>query len=151
MRNSVCIFFQLVVLPYQTLLHRPTRESVGIKLKGNVVIIDEAHNLIETINNIHSIEIKISQVHNYFLVRLFYCSLLYNIQLCMNVANEVIRSYLIAPVVFEFLSSWKKKFFFWTPSFSWKDKIHACLSIRPCVCVAWNLHYLFWNLTQVKY
>lgn len=66
-------FFQLIVLPYQTLLHRSTRGSVGIKLKGNVVIIDEAHNLIETINNIHSNEIKISQVHNYFLVQLFYC------------------------------------------------------------------------------
>jgi len=53
---------QLVVLPYQMLLHKSTRESLGIKLKGNIVIIDEAHNLIETINSIHSVEIKASQI-----------------------------------------------------------------------------------------
>ncbi|XP_065685204.1 ATP-dependent DNA helicase DDX11 isoform X1 [Hydra vulgaris] len=53
---------QLVVLPYQTLLHRGTRESVGINVKDCVVIIDEAHNLIETINNIHSVEIRQNQI-----------------------------------------------------------------------------------------
>ncbi|XP_076364915.1 ATP-dependent DNA helicase DDX11 [Tachypleus tridentatus] len=46
---------EVVVLPYQVLLHKSTREACGIKLKGNVVIIDEAHNLLETINNIHSV------------------------------------------------------------------------------------------------
>ena len=49
---------QLVVLPYNTLLHTPTREAVGIKLKGNVVIIDEAHNLLDTISNVYSVQIK---------------------------------------------------------------------------------------------
>ena len=29
--------------PYNLLLHKTTRESVGIKLEGNIVIIDEAH------------------------------------------------------------------------------------------------------------
>ena len=49
---------QLVVLPYNTLLHAPTRQAVGIKLKGNVVIIDEAHNLMDTISNVYSVQIK---------------------------------------------------------------------------------------------
>lgn len=53
---------QLVVLPYNMLLHQSTREACGIQLKGNVVIIDEAHNLIETISNIHSVEITGLQV-----------------------------------------------------------------------------------------
>ncbi|CAC5411576.1 DDX11 [Mytilus coruscus] len=44
---------ELVVLPYNTLLHKSTREACGIRLDGNIVIIDEAHNLLETINNIH--------------------------------------------------------------------------------------------------
>jgi chromosome transmission fidelity protein 1 len=44
------------------LLHEATREACGIKLKGNIVIIDEAHNLIETISNIHSVEISGTQV-----------------------------------------------------------------------------------------
>ncbi|KAK2157466.1 hypothetical protein LSH36_191g04084 [Paralvinella palmiformis] len=53
---------ELVALPYNTLLHKATRESCGIKLKGNVVIIDEAHNLIETIGNIYSVEVSGSQL-----------------------------------------------------------------------------------------
>jgi chromosome transmission fidelity protein 1 len=43
----------MVVLPYNTLLHSATRQAVGINLKNSVVIVDEAHNLLETITNIH--------------------------------------------------------------------------------------------------
>ncbi|KAJ7323127.1 DEAD H (Asp-Glu-Ala-Asp His) box helicase 11 [Desmophyllum pertusum] len=53
---------QLVVLPYNILLHKSTREACGIKLEGNVVIIDEAHNLIDTISSVHSVEITASQI-----------------------------------------------------------------------------------------
>ncbi|XP_051473144.1 ATP-dependent DNA helicase DDX11 isoform X2 [Apus apus] len=53
---------QLVVLPYQMLLHEPTRSAAGIKLKDQVVIIDEAHNLIDTITCIHSAEVSGSQL-----------------------------------------------------------------------------------------
>ena len=53
---------QLVVLPYNTLLHKSTRDAVGIRLKDSVVVIDEAHNLIDTINSLHSVEITGLQV-----------------------------------------------------------------------------------------
>ncbi|XP_075561763.1 ATP-dependent DNA helicase DDX11 isoform X5 [Pelecanus crispus] len=53
---------QLVVLPYQMLLHEPTRSAAGIKLKDQIVIIDEAHNLIDTITCIHSAEVSGSQL-----------------------------------------------------------------------------------------
>ncbi|KAJ8245621.1 hypothetical protein GJAV_G00272710 [Gymnothorax javanicus] len=53
---------QLVVLPYQTLLHEATRKASGIKLKDQVVIIDEAHNLTDTITCIHSSELTGAQV-----------------------------------------------------------------------------------------
>ncbi|NWI51300.1 DDX11 helicase, partial [Calyptomena viridis] len=53
---------QLVVLPYQMLLHEPTRTAAGIKLKDQVVIIDEAHNLIDTITCIHSAEVSGAQL-----------------------------------------------------------------------------------------
>ncbi|XP_067392340.1 ATP-dependent DNA helicase DDX11 isoform X1 [Emydura macquarii macquarii] len=53
---------QLVVLPYQMLLHESTRCASGIKLKDQVVIIDEAHNLIDTITCIHSAEVSGSQL-----------------------------------------------------------------------------------------
>jgi chromosome transmission fidelity protein 1 len=49
---------QLVVLPYNTLLHAATRDAVGLRLKGSVVIIDEAHNLLDVINSVHSVEIS---------------------------------------------------------------------------------------------
>ncbi|XP_038636561.1 ATP-dependent DNA helicase DDX11 [Scyliorhinus canicula] len=53
---------QLVVMPYQTLLHSSTRLASGIKLKGQVLVIDEAHNLIDTITGIHSYKVTGSQL-----------------------------------------------------------------------------------------
>lgn len=51
-----------MVLPYQMLLHAATRQAAGIRLQGQVVVIDEAHNLIDTITGIHSAEVSGSQV-----------------------------------------------------------------------------------------
>ena len=48
---------QMAVLPYNTLLHASTRRALGLNLKNSIVIIDEAHNLVETITNIHSVSI----------------------------------------------------------------------------------------------
>ena len=48
---------QVVVVPYNTLLHQATREACQINLDNSVVIIDEAHNLLETIASIHSGEV----------------------------------------------------------------------------------------------
>ena len=60
---------KLVVLPYNTLLHADTREALGLKLKGNVVIIDEAHNLLDVINSVHSVEISGAHVmHQQFYI-----------------------------------------------------------------------------------
>ncbi|KAL1764748.1 putative ATP-dependent DNA helicase DDX11 isoform X1 [Sigmodon hispidus] len=53
---------QLVVLPYPMLLHAATRQAAGIKLQGQVVIIDEAHNLMDTITSIYSTEVNGSQL-----------------------------------------------------------------------------------------
>nr|XP_046251064.1 ATP-dependent DNA helicase DDX11 [Scatophagus argus]XP_046251065.1 ATP-dependent DNA helicase DDX11 [Scatophagus argus] len=53
---------QLVVLPYQMLLHEATRKAAGIQLKGQVVIIDEAHNLSDTLSCIHSAELSGAQL-----------------------------------------------------------------------------------------
>eukprot|EP00667_Euglena_gracilis_P007085 EG_transcript_7149 len=53
----------VVTLPYTSLLSRHTRESLGVDLQGCVVIIDEAHNIIETINAVHSREVTYVQLH----------------------------------------------------------------------------------------
>ncbi|UYV63357.1 DDX11 [Cordylochernes scorpioides] len=48
---------EVLVVPYNTLLHRETREACGIPLKNSVVIIDEAHNLLEILGSIYSANI----------------------------------------------------------------------------------------------
>uniref|UniRef100_A0A3B4Z8M2 DEAD/H-box helicase 11 n=1 Tax=Stegastes partitus TaxID=144197 RepID=A0A3B4Z8M2_9TELE len=53
---------QLVVLPYQMVLHEATRRAAGVQLKGQVVIIDEAHNLSDTLSCIHSAELTGAQL-----------------------------------------------------------------------------------------
>ena len=53
---------EVVALPYNTLLHKSTREACGIKVKDNIVIIDEAHNLAETISNVHMVEVTGNQL-----------------------------------------------------------------------------------------
>lgn len=53
---------EIVTLPYPLLLQKSAREALSISLKGNVVIIDEAHNLMDAISNIHSSMITLPQI-----------------------------------------------------------------------------------------
>jgi chromosome transmission fidelity protein 1 len=43
-------------------LHAPTRESLGISLKNNIVIIDEAHNLMETMTSLYTVSLSLHQI-----------------------------------------------------------------------------------------
>jgi chromosome transmission fidelity protein 1 len=52
-RNSHALA-DVVLMPYSTLLSEDIRESFGIDLKGSVVVVDEAHNLVDAINSVHS-------------------------------------------------------------------------------------------------
>lgn len=52
----------LVVLPYQSLLSKSSRDSLGLNLKDSVVIIDEAHNLADTLISMYDAKITWSQV-----------------------------------------------------------------------------------------
>lgn len=53
---------EIVTLPYPLLLQKSAREALGISLKGHVVIIDEAHNLINAVEGIYSAQISQSQL-----------------------------------------------------------------------------------------
>lgn len=53
---------ELVLLPYNLLLHKASRESLSLDLKDSVVIIDEAHNLIDSLNSIHSCSVNVQQI-----------------------------------------------------------------------------------------
>lgn len=60
----------LVILPYQSLLSKSSREYLGLNLKNNVVIIDEAHNLADTLLSMNDAKITVSQVNCQFLLLL---------------------------------------------------------------------------------
>ena len=44
------------------MLQKSARQALDLVLKGNVIIIDEAHNLMDTISNIHSVSISLRQI-----------------------------------------------------------------------------------------
>lgn len=48
---------EVVILPYNNLLHHETRKASSLDLKDSIVIVDEAHNIMETICSIHSASI----------------------------------------------------------------------------------------------
>lgn len=52
----------IVLLPYQMLLHDRTRQQTGLNIRNAVLIIDEAHNLLDTISNIYSAVLTLDQL-----------------------------------------------------------------------------------------
>lgn len=53
---------EVVTLPYPLLLQKSARDSLGIKLEGNVVIIDEAHNIMDAVSNVYAAEVRLSEL-----------------------------------------------------------------------------------------
>ncbi|KAG5897915.1 hypothetical protein JTB14_014032 [Gonioctena quinquepunctata] len=55
---------EVVLIPYNTLLHKAIREANGIHLKNNIVIIDEAHNLLESLAQMHNVDLSYGQIYH---------------------------------------------------------------------------------------
>ncbi|KAK0648307.1 DNA repair helicase [Cercophora newfieldiana] len=53
---------EVITLPYPLLLQKSAREALGIELEGNVVIIDEAHNIMDAVANVYAAEIRLSEL-----------------------------------------------------------------------------------------
>ena len=50
------------------------REAFGVRLKDSVLIIDEAHNLVDAINGLHSAEVSLPQLRSAHHKLATYCS-----------------------------------------------------------------------------
>ena len=57
-------YAQLILMPYQLLLHERTRNAIGLNLSGQIVVLDEAHNLPEAISNVYSSLVTLLQLKN---------------------------------------------------------------------------------------
>lgn len=57
---------QVILVPYNSILHKTTRDSLGIKLKNNILIVDEAHNLLEAIERMYSVTLTGKQILHCF-------------------------------------------------------------------------------------
>ena len=47
----------ILILPYQSLLHPETREQLCLPLENRVLLFDEAHNIFQTVNQLSSLTI----------------------------------------------------------------------------------------------
>ncbi|GMF27300.1 unnamed protein product [Phytophthora fragariaefolia] len=68
---SICSYYgtresiplaQIVTVPYSLLLSKDARETLGLGLENNIIIFDEAHNIIDAINNTYKVEITSKQL-----------------------------------------------------------------------------------------
>jgi chromosome transmission fidelity protein 1 len=55
---------EIVTLPYPLLLQKSARDALNISLKDHVIIIDEAHNLMDAIANVNSITLSLSHLQS---------------------------------------------------------------------------------------
>ncbi|WOL02168.1 hypothetical protein Cni_G10887 [Canna indica] len=62
--RSIVPSSDIVVLPYQSLLLRSARESLGLNLKKSIIIIDEAHNLADSLTNMYNAKITQTQLNH---------------------------------------------------------------------------------------
>ncbi|KAI1135525.1 DNA repair helicase [Hypoxylon sp. FL0543] len=53
---------EIITLPYPLLLQKTARDALGIQLEGNVVIIDEAHNIMDAVANVYASEISLGEL-----------------------------------------------------------------------------------------
>ncbi|KAJ0396188.1 hypothetical protein ATCC90586_004398 [Pythium insidiosum] len=53
---------QIVAMPYSMLLSKDTRASLGIDVSDNIVLLDEAHNVIDAINSTYQVQVLNKQL-----------------------------------------------------------------------------------------
>ncbi|RKP08780.1 helicase C-terminal domain-containing protein, partial [Thamnocephalis sphaerospora] len=112
---SVCAYYgartsirpcQVITLPYNLLLQRAARESLGISLKDHIVIVDEAHNLADTITGVHSISISSLQLETTYAHLTAYLNR-YRTRLSVINATHVRELVVVIKALVAFLRRWR--------------------------------------------
>lgn len=69
--SNVCPYYEsrktasmaeIVTMPYQLLLQRSSRKALGVDLKDAIIVIDEAHNILDTISSMSSTSVSLADV-----------------------------------------------------------------------------------------
>ncbi|KAF3013073.1 ATP-dependent DNA helicase chl1 [Neopestalotiopsis sp. 37M] len=53
---------EIITLPYPLLLQKTARDALGIDLEGSVVIVDEAHNIMDAVANVYASEVSLGEL-----------------------------------------------------------------------------------------
>jgi chromosome transmission fidelity protein 1 len=56
-------YAHVICVPYNMLVNKELRSSLGVRLRGNVVIMDEAHNISEAVCDAHSASLSARDLH----------------------------------------------------------------------------------------
>ncbi|KAH6600328.1 hypothetical protein BASA61_002334 [Batrachochytrium salamandrivorans] len=73
LQSSTCPYYgarhtsktsEIICLPYNLLLQRSARESIGLRLENSVIILDEAHNIVDTMNSLYSYTVSLLQIRD---------------------------------------------------------------------------------------
>lgn len=60
--RSAHLFADIIALPYQTILRKKARDAIGIDLTDSIVVIDEAHNVIDAVLDAHTYSLTTDQL-----------------------------------------------------------------------------------------
>ena len=53
---------EIIALPYPLLLQKSARDALDIRLEGSVVVVDEAHNIMDAVAGVHGCEIGLADI-----------------------------------------------------------------------------------------
>jgi chromosome transmission fidelity protein 1 len=55
---------EIISLPYQMLLQESTRDVLNLNIEDSIIVIDEAHNLLDTITSLYSVSLTITELES---------------------------------------------------------------------------------------
>lgn len=95
-------------MPYNILLQKNTREALEINIKDQIVIIDEAHNIVDAIRDIYTVSVELLQIHTAYNQLGAYLTK-YKNRLSPKNQNRIRILLLVLKAIYTNLLHWSKK------------------------------------------